>query len=108
MVMLVVLIESLFFLPADFLTLGCASVLQVRHDMAPKAVLMTTLAVWTGAWIGTNLNVRFLKHLLREKSQILLARSKFAKCFDQALEKHGFKIVLLLRLSPFFGVTVLV
>ena len=55
--MYVVLIESAFFLPTDFLTYGTGISLQVAHgDDSFKAVFIGSMAVWTGFWIGTNLN----------------------------------------------------
>ena len=55
-VMFVTLIESAFFMNIDFLNFGTGISLELAHEESVKAVFVGSLAIWTGFWIGTNLN----------------------------------------------------
>ena len=106
-VMLVALLESIFFLPVEFLTLGTGYVLHEKLGHELKAVVMCSIAIWTGAWIGSSLNSKILKFLLRDRIKILMSKFHLTQSVDEAVEKHGLKIVLFLRLSPFLVVNLI-
>lgn len=105
--MIVALLESVFFLPVEYLTLGTGQVLHEKLEHEFKAVVMCSLAVWTGAWIGSSLNANILKFLLRDRVKGLFEKFRLTKSLDEAAEKHGLKIVLFLRLSPFLVVNLI-
>ena len=106
-VMLVALLESIFFLPVEYLTLGTGYVLHEKLGHELKAVVMCSIAIWTGAWIGSSLNSKILKFLLRDRIKILMSKFHLTQSVDEAVEKHGLKIVLFLRLSPFLVVNLI-
>lgn len=109
--MFVVLVQS-FFLnqigDTHLLVSGTGLTLQQAHEESFKAVFVGTLAIWTGFWIGTNLNAQLIKFLFREKIQALCQRSLFFSSLDKAAENHGLKILLLLRLCPIFYLSILI
>lgn len=65
--MFVTLIESVFFMSTDFVTFGTGISLELAHEESVKAVFVGSLAIWTGFWIGTNLNAQLIKFLFRDK-----------------------------------------
>ena len=107
-IMLVTVVESLFFVSIDLLALGTGLSLQLAHEEAGKAVFVGALAMFTGFWIGTNLNAQLLKYLFREKVAALLQRYPFFSCLDKAAENHGMKIMLLLRVCPIYELNLVI
>jgi uncharacterized membrane protein YdjX (TVP38/TMEM64 family) len=84
---------SLLFLPAWPLTLGAGFVFGVvRGTIAVSigSVLGASAAFWTG------------RSLLRQLIEDRVARTPRFAAIDRAVAQHGFKIVLLTRLSPIF------
>ena len=107
--MFVVMLQSIFILPTDLMTLGTGTSLMLAHeDAAFKAIFVGSLAVWTGFWIGTNINAQLLKYLFRDKIQAIFAKNSILKCMDKVAEAHGFKIIFFLKLSPMYAVNFIV
>ena len=69
---------------------------------------MSSFAVWAGFWIGTSLSANLLKYLLRDVSEKMLQRYTLTNCIDKVFFKHGVKIMILLRLSPFYRLNILI
>ena len=108
-VMYVILIESAIFVPTEFLTYGTGISLKEAHQEDTfKAVFIGSLAVWTGYWIGTNLNFQLLKFLFRDKTKEIFSKYPILSCLDKAAEVHGFKIMLFLRFCPIFVINLVI
>ena len=82
--MLVVLLESIFFLPVEYLTLGAGYVLHEKLEHELKAVVMCSIAIWTGTWIGSSLNAKIIKFLLRDRLKSLFDKFRATKSLDEA------------------------
>ena len=82
--MLVALLESIFFLPVEYLTLGAGYVLHEKLEHEFKAVVMCSIAIWTGTWIGSSLNAKILKFLLRDRLKSLFDKFRATKSLDEA------------------------
>lgn len=108
MVMVVTGLMSFVFIPIHFLTMGSSLSLFLYHEEPFQSVLVSSIAVWTGFWIGTSLNVNFLKYLVRDVTEKMLQSYTLTNCIDQVFFKHGIKIMILLRLSPFFRLNILI
>ena len=65
-IMVVVLIQTIFLQPRAFMAIGTGYSLHLVHEESFKSVLVSSLAVWTGFWIGCNLNAKLVKYLLRD------------------------------------------
>lgn len=108
-VMYVILIESAIFVPTEFLTYGTGISLKEAHQEDTfKAVFIGSLAVWTGYWIGSNLNFQLLKYLFRDKTKEIFSKYPILSCLDKAAEVHGFKIMLFLRFCPIFVINLVI
>ncbi len=77
--------------------------LRLAHDDSFKSVFISSLAVWTGYWIGTSLNAKLLKFFFGDECKKLFAHCTILSCVDKAAEEHGLKVIIFLRLSPFYG-----
>lgn len=64
------------------------------------AILIGTISVFTGAWIGSILAFLLGKYVFREKSEEFAQKYKVTKALDKAIQTEGLKVVLLLRLCP--------
>ena len=107
-IMFIALVESAFFMPIDLLTLGTGLSLQLAHEESFKPVFVGSLAIWTGYWIGINLNAQLLKFLFRDKVQTFFNKYLMLRCLDKAAENHGLKVLLFMRLSPVFAINLLI
>jgi len=111
-IMFAAMVKSFFFLPIDSCELGTALALKIAFAdgtmSTERAVLVSTLTVWTGFWIGSTLNMQLLRFLLGEESQKLFSRFKFARCINKVAEVHGLKMIACLRLSSLNPVNILV
>ena len=106
--MFVQMIESTFFMSANFLTLGTGVSLQLAHEESFKAIFLGSFALWTGFWIGTNLNAQLLKYLFRDKVQVFVGKYNILQCMDKAAENHGSKIIFFLRFCPVSALNLLI
>ncbi len=87
------IIAPVFLIPGSILTLGAGFLFGLAVGFA---------AVWSGAFLGACaaflVGRTFLRNWVQAKAT---GRPKFA-AIDEAIGREGFKIVLLLRLSPLF------
>ena len=73
--MFLVMLHSAVLLPTDVLVIGTGIALDKAHDEFFQSFFVGTLAVWTGFWIGTSLNARFLQFLFKNRLQPLINKS---------------------------------
>lgn len=102
LIMFTVLIESFFFMPTTFLTLGIGLSLQMAQEQSFKAIFMGSLATWTGFWVGINLNAQLLRFLFSSKVEDLNSRNLFVRSVSQVSQELGLNILLIMRSCPIF------
>ena len=92
------IVATVAFLPGSILTLGAGFIF---------GVIQGSILVFIGATIGATLAFLVGRYLARDwVSRKIEGNQRFA-AVDRAVGKEGFKIVLLLRLSPIFPFNVL-
>jgi len=82
------------------LTLGAGWAFKLAYGSIGIAILVGSISVFIGAWIGSILAFFLGKYVLREKSEKLAEKYRVTKALDKAIQKEGLKVVLLLRLCP--------
>ena len=97
--MLVYFLATIIFVPAAILTLGAGYIFGNAFGLG-VGILLGTLSVFFGA-IGSAL-VSFLlgRYLLRDWAIGLTKKYAIFEALDAAIEDKGFRIMVLLRLSP--------
>ncbi|GIW92389.1 MAG: hypothetical protein KatS3mg110_0430 [Pirellulaceae bacterium] len=86
-------VACVFFIPGSMLTLGAGFLFGVVRG---------TIAVSAGSVLGATAAFLFGRTLLRGWVEKRIAGNPRFCAIDRALGQHGFKIVLLVRLSPVF------
>ena len=97
---LIYIIATLFFIPGSLLTLGAGVALQAAFENTGLAILIGTLGVWIGAWVGSNLAMLLGRYLFRDSAAKLAQKYRVINAIDKVLEKEGLKFTFLLRLCP--------
>ena len=82
------------------MTLGAGWAFKLAYGSTGIAILVGSISVFIGAWIGSILAFFLGKYVLREKSERLAEKYRVTKALDKAIQKEGLKVVLLLRLCP--------
>ena len=95
----VVAISTLLFIPGALLTIGCGLVYGMIVGLG-RGVVIGTAVVFVGASIGSILSFILGRYLLRDCVSKWLDRYSLFKAVDKTMEKKGFRIFCLLRLSP--------
>lgn len=95
----VVAISTLLFIPGALLTVGCGLVYGMIFGLG-RGVVIGTAVVFVGASIGSILSFILGRYLLRDCVSKWLDRYSLFKAVDKTMEKKGFRIFCLLRLSP--------
>lgn len=84
---------TLLFVPGWILTVGAGFAF---------GLLVGTIAVSIGSTLGTTVAFVLGRTLLRDRIERRMERSPRLQALDHAVARHGFRIVLLMRLSPAF------
>lgn len=87
------IVASVLFLPGSILTLGAGFLFGIVRG---------TIAVSVGSVLGATAAFLVGRTLLRRSIEKRIAANSRFQAIDRAVGKEGFKIVLLLRLSPVF------
>lgn len=95
----VVAASTLLFIPGALLTIGCGLVYGMIVGLG-RGVVIGTAVVFVGASIGSILSFILGRYLLRDCVSKWLDRYSLFKAVDKTMEKKGFRIFCLLRLSP--------
>ncbi len=82
---------TILFIPGSILTMGAGFV---------YGVFQGTIIVTIGSTIGDSLAFLITRYLARDKIRRLASGNRQFAAMDAAIGEHGWKIVLLLRLSP--------
>ena len=97
---LIYIVATLCFIPGSLLTLGAGVALQAAFDNTALAVLVGSIGVFTGAWIGSCLAMLLGRYLFRTQASKAAKKYKLMNAIERVLEKEGLKFTLLLRLCP--------
>lgn len=97
---LIYIVATLIFLPGSLLTLGAGVALQAALKKTWLAIIIGTIGVWVGAWIGSNLAMLLGRYLFRDSAASLAKKYRVMHAIDKVLESEGLKFTLLLRLCP--------
>jgi len=92
-------LATVLFVPGSILTLGAGFVFSKAFGLGP-GVLLATLCVFVGATSGDIASFLLGRYLLRERVTSWTVKYPLFKAIDKALENQGFRIMVLLRLSP--------
>lgn len=92
-------VATVLFIPGSILTLGAGFVFANAFGLG-WGVLLATIAVFCGAVAGDLTAFLFGRYLLRDWVMGWTDKYKLFKAIDKALERNGFRIMCLLRLSP--------
>lgn len=90
---------TVLFIPGSVLTLGAGFVFAAAFGLGGGLVLGTA-AVFVGASLGACMSFLLARYLLRDQVAKLTHKYAIFQALDSALEANGFRIFLLLRLSP--------
>ena len=99
-VILVYIVATVCFVPGSLITVGVGFAFGRAFDSVFVAVAMASIAVFVGASLGSLCCLLLGRYLFREPVQRLAHHYPIFRAIDRALESNGFKIMLLLRLSP--------
>jgi len=98
-VIVVYFIATVLFIPGSLLTLGAGFIFANAFGLG-WGVVVGTAAVFIGATIGEIASFFLARYLLREWAEGLTKKYAIFEALDRALQQNGFRIMLLLRLSP--------
>jgi len=97
---LVYILCTVCLVPGSILTLGAGWAFQQAFNSTGIAILVGSISVFVGAWIGSILAFLLGRFVFREKSEDFAKKYRITKALDKAIQKEGLKVVLLLRLCP--------
>lgn len=87
-------------IPGSILTVGAGWAFQQAYNSTGVALVIGTLSVFIGAWIGSVLAFLLGKYVFRAKSEEFAQKYRVTKALDKAIKSEGLKVVLLMRLCP--------
>eukprot|EP00485_Elphidium_margaritaceum_P006852 CAMPEP_0202701108 /NCGR_PEP_ID=MMETSP1385-20130828/14214_1 /ASSEMBLY_ACC=CAM_ASM_000861 /TAXON_ID=933848 /ORGANISM="Elphidium margaritaceum" /LENGTH=146 /DNA_ID=CAMNT_0049358443 /DNA_START=1 /DNA_END=437 /DNA_ORIENTATION=- len=93
------LVSNVLLIPTSLLILGSGFV-YVHVFGWIVGVTISSILVWLSQCIGATLSFLNGRYLLRNAVSHCTAKSKRFLIIEQIVEQNGFKVVLLLRLSP--------
>jgi len=92
-------LATLLFIPGSLLTLGAGFVFASALGLG-WGVLLASIAVFVGATSGATAAFLLGRYLVRDSIKHVSEKYPVFQAIDAALEHNGFRIVILLRLSP--------
>lgn len=95
----VVFCTTVLFIPGIILTFGSGYVFSNAFGLG-LGVLLGTISVFLGAYAGAVVSFLLGRFLLRDCVAGLTKKFKMFEALDKAMEEKGFRIMVLLRLSP--------
>lgn len=99
-VVLVYIVATICFVPGSLLTIGTSFAFGRAFDSTIYATLLSSVAVFTGASLGSISCLLLGRYLFREPVERMARSYPIIMAFDRAMQNNGFYIMLLLRLSP--------
>ena len=101
----VYILATCLFVPGSALTLGTGFALAKSFGLW-KGLALSVLSVFVGATIGSIFSFLLARYLLRERVRSFSKLYPLFQAVNLAPKKEGFRIMLLLRLSPLIPVRV--
>lgn len=86
MMTLVYIVATLLFIPGSILTLGSGWALQQAYERTWLAILVGSLAIWTGAWIGSNMAMLLGRFVFRDSTKKISRKYEIFTAIDKAIE----------------------
>jgi len=105
--MLVYFVATVLFIPGSILTLGAGFVFSASFHSLGLGVFLGALSVFLGASSGAIAAFLLGRYLFRDAVGALTKKYSIFEALDQALAVKGFRIMVLLRLSPVVPFTIL-
>ena len=96
---LVIFCTTMLFIPGIILTFGSGYVFANAFGLG-VGVLLGSISVFLGTVVGAICSFLMGRFLFRDCVSGLTKKFKFFEALDKAMEQKGFRIMLLLRLSP--------
>jgi SNARE associated Golgi protein len=93
-------VATVLFIPASLLTLGSGFVFAVAYHGLGVGTCVGTVAVFVGGSIGALTSFVLARYLWHDSVRQLARRYTVLQALECALQQNGFKIFMLLRLSP--------
>jgi uncharacterized membrane protein YdjX (TVP38/TMEM64 family) len=97
--MLMYAVATVIFVPGSLLTLGAGFVFSATFGLG-LGIFLGTLVVFVGACAGAMVSFLLARYLLRKQVEKLSKKYAIFEAIDTAIRENGFKIFVLLRLSP--------
>jgi uncharacterized membrane protein YdjX (TVP38/TMEM64 family) len=97
--MLVYAVATVLFVPGSILTLGAGFVFAATFGLG-VGIFVGAVVVFVGASVGAVASFLLARYLLRRQVEKLSKKYAIFEAIDIAIKENGFKIFVLLRLSP--------
>jgi len=88
------------FIPGSILTLGAGYAFRLAFKNTGIAVLVGSLSVFIGAYIGSCLAFLLGRYVFRDQITKLSDKFRLFRAIDKAMKSEGVKVTFLLRLTP--------
>jgi uncharacterized membrane protein YdjX (TVP38/TMEM64 family) len=90
---------TLVMIPPAILTFACGFVFSDIFGL-PMGVTAATLASFQGCAIGATIAFWRARYMMRDLVTLFAKRYKIVRAADRAIARHGFRVMVLLRLCP--------
>jgi uncharacterized membrane protein YdjX (TVP38/TMEM64 family) len=93
------IITTLVFVPPTLLTFGCGYVCSRVCGLIP-GIVIATMACFIGSVLGALIAFFRSRYMMRDLVRLFAKRYSIVRAVDKAIKRHGFRVLLLLRLCP--------
>mmetsp|Transcript_4455 Transcript_4455/g.8198 ORF Transcript_4455/g.8198 Transcript_4455/m.8198 type:complete len:398 (-) Transcript_4455:2365-3558(-) len=93
------IITTLVFVPPTLLTFGCGYVCSRICGLIP-GIIIATMACFIGSVLGALIAFFRSRYMMRDLVRLFAKRYSIVRAVDKAIKRHGFRVLLLLRLCP--------
>ena len=94
------IVATVLLLPGTVITLGTGVALMKAYENTWLALLVGSISVFVGTWVGSIIALLIARYLFREQAVRCAMKYKFLTAIDKAIEIEGFKLMFLMRLCP--------
>mmetsp|Transcript_13100 Transcript_13100/g.23738 ORF Transcript_13100/g.23738 Transcript_13100/m.23738 type:complete len:350 (-) Transcript_13100:413-1462(-) len=93
------IVSTLIFIPPTILTVGCGFIFGKVCGLF-LGIIAATAACFIGSVIGATIAFFRARYMMRDLVKLFARRYPVVKAVDRAISRHGFRVMLLLRLCP--------
>lgn len=86
-------------MPPTILTFGCGYICSQICGLIP-GIVAATMACFIGSVLGALIAFYRSRYMMRDLVQLFAKRYSIVRAVDRAIKRHGFRVMLLLRLCP--------